>query len=219
MKPSARRRQLHAFFSFLTIVSLLLNQVVPVLPVLAPSVARAETEPLVSREAQIVIPPAAPVPSASTAPTRAPIFPARPALSSGDPRLPQSMNRNGCNPTGNKTGDRRDCWLSAANQGSAQTLYRGKPINTLTGGEDYTVVDLSFPALGGQMVFQRSYSSLATDVFTKTLGYGWTHNHDTRLILPTDPGGVAGEIHFKPHSNNELIFYINGDGTYTPYVG
>ncbi len=95
----------------------------------------------------------------------------------------------------------------------------GGPINTDTGAEDYTIVDLSFPALGGQMVFQRSYSSLATDMYTTTLGYGWTHNQDTRLILPTDPGGTAGQILFKPHSANQFIFFDNGDGTYSPYAG
>ncbi len=101
------------------------------------------------------------------------------------------------------------CWVAAPN-GTV-----GKPINTRTGAQDYTSIDLSFPALGKTMMFQRAYSSLATDLYTTTLGFGWTHNLDTRLILPTSPGGVAGQIRFKPHSANQLIFFSGNDGTYT----
>lgn len=95
----------------------------------------------------------------------------------------------------------------------------GKSINTRTGGEDHTVTDLSFPALGGQMLFARSYSSLATDLYSAPLGHGWTHNLDTRLILPNQPGGVEGEVRFKFRNANQFIFYDNGDGTFTPYPG
>ncbi len=80
-------------------------------------------------------------------------------------------------------------------------------------------MDLSFPALGGELSFVRSYASLATDVYTSVLGFGWTHNLDTRLITETMPGGVAGQVLFKAHSANEYIFFVNDDGTYSPYPG
>ncbi len=133
------------------------------------------------------------------------------------PPLPDSFVYNTNSPKGGGPADPRSCPLSCSTN---QALYTvGDPINTRTGGVDYTTVDLSFPALGGQMVFQRSYSSLTINTYTTTLGFGWTHNQDTRLILPNDPGGTAGQILFKPHNANLLIFYINSDGTYSPYPG
>ncbi len=134
-----------------------------------------------------------------------------------DASLPNSFIHNTCRSKGEGPPDSRVCpWSSSTNE----AIYPvGDPINTRTGGVDYTTVDLSFPALGGQMAFQRSYSSLVTSTYTTTLGYGWTHNQDTRLILPTQPGGVSGQVLFKPHNANQLIFYSNPDGTYTPYAG
>lgn len=51
------------------------------------------------------------------------------------------------------------------------------------------------------------------------LGYGWTHNLDTRLILPNQPGGVAGQVLFKFQNANQLIYLDQGNGTYAPYPG
>jgi YD repeat-containing protein len=51
------------------------------------------------------------------------------------------------------------------------------------------------------------------------LGFGWAHNHDTRLIFPGDPGGQAGKVLFKAHSANQYEFVDNGDGTYAPVPG
>ncbi len=110
-------------------------------------------------------------------------------------------------------GEPCDCWPEAT------TKIVGAPINTLTGGLEYATSDLRFPALGGDLEFVRSYASLATGMYTQTLGYGWTHNLDTRLISPTMPGGVAGQVLFKAHSANQYIFFINDDGTYAPYPG
>ncbi|MGI0013376.1 MAG: DUF6531 domain-containing protein, partial [Nitrososphaera sp.] len=97
--------------------------------------------------------------------------------------------------------------------------YVGDPINTQTGGFDFTWVDLSIPTVAGALVFQRTYASVVTNTYTTTLGYGWTHNHDTRLIFPTDPGGEPGVVWFKAHSANQYRFTDNGNGTYTPYPG
>jgi RHS repeat-associated protein len=94
-----------------------------------------------------------------------------------------------------------------------QQVTVGGPINTATGALEYSVTDLNFPALGGEMAFRRSYSTLATDMYTTTLGYGWTHNLDTRLMFQ------LGQALFKAHSANQYIFYDNFDGTYSPYPG
>lgn len=136
---------------------------------------------------------------------------------SSDLVLLDAMTFNLAKAKGNLAGDPRICPLQC--QASDAIYSVGDPINTRTGAIDYSTVDLSFPALGGQMVFQRSYSSLATSLYNSTLGYGWTHNQDTRLILPTDPGGIPGQILFKPHNANQLTFYANPNGTYTPHPG
>jgi len=45
----------------------------------------------------------------------------------------------------------------------------GGPINTRTGGYDYSVDDLSFPTSAGPLAFRRTYTSLATDLYTDML--------------------------------------------------
>jgi len=85
--------------------------------------------------------------------------------------------------------------------------------------QSHTVTDLSFPGACGQLGLMRSYSSLATDLYTTTLGYGWAHSLDTRLIFPDQPGGVSGQVLLKFQTANQYIFFDNGDGTYTPYPG
>jgi RHS repeat-associated protein len=112
-------------------------------------------------------------------------------------------------------GDGREC---PRPQTDAQG-YAGDPINTRTGGFDYVVEDLSVATPAGALVFQRSYSSLATEMYTTTLGVGWTHNHDTRLIFPDDPGGEEGLVLFKSHSVNLYKFSENDDGSFSPYSG
>ncbi|MGH2620385.1 MAG: RHS repeat-associated core domain-containing protein [Anaerolineales bacterium] len=112
--------------------------------------------------------------------------------------------------------DNRECAFSrqAGTQGPA-----GDPINTRTGGFDYPVDDLSIPTSAGDLLFQRSYSSLATNVYTTYLGSGWTHNLITELNFPGDPGGVAGRVLFKAHSANTYEFIDHGNGTYSAWPG
>jgi YD repeat-containing protein len=95
----------------------------------------------------------------------------------------------------------------------------GDPINTRTGGFDYSTVDMSIPTVSGPLLFQRNYSTQATELYTSTLGYGWTHNHDTRLIFPNDPGGEADIVWFKAHTTNQYRFDISAPDTFTPYPG
>ncbi len=94
----------------------------------------------------------------------------------------------------------------------------GGPINTRTGGYDYTVTDLSFVTSAGELNFVRTYASLATSLPTN-LSPGWTHNQDMRLIFPDDPGGKPGVVLLKSRSANEYSFYENADGTYEAAPG
>ena len=95
----------------------------------------------------------------------------------------------------------------------------GDPINTRTGGLDYPVTDLIIQTVVADLSFIRTYSSLATDLYTDVLGYGWTHNHDTRLIFSDDPGGREGVVLFKAHSANQYEIVDNGDFTYSASPG
>jgi RHS repeat-associated protein len=99
----------------------------------------------------------------------------------------------------------------------------GDPINTNTGGFDFTTVDLSLSTLAGPLVFQRTYSSLAvTTYLTSPLGYGWTDNQDTRLIFPGDPLGQPNIVWFKARSANQFRFDITstlGITSYIPFAG
>ena len=99
------------------------------------------------------------------------------------------------------------------------TIFGGGPINTLTGGYDYSVTDISLPTSAGPIEFTRWYASMGIDLYADTLGYGWTQSLDSRLIFPEDPGGVEGAVLLKTHSANQYEFFINEDGTYSPYPG
>lgn len=92
------------------------------------------------------------------------------------------------------------------------------PINTRTGGFQYSVEDISLPTTAGQLSITRDYASLGISLAT-TLSPGWTHNQDTRLIMPNDPGGEEDVILFKLHSSNQYTFYAQTDGTYQPATG
>jgi RHS repeat-associated protein len=109
-----------------------------------------------------------------------------------------------------------ECFNSSAAQAQG---HGGDPINTRTGGLSYETEDISVPTSAGQLGFQRTYSSLATDLYSDILGYGWTSSLDTRLFLPDDPAGKEGFVLFKAHSANRYEFVDNGDDTYTPAPG
>lgn len=123
--------------------------------------------------------------------------------------------RSSCKPESGFSEARECPWTGPAQaQGEA-----GDPINTRTGGLDLPVEDISLPTSGGALSFQRTYSSIAAQGDPASLGYGWTHNHDTRLIFPGDPGGQPGIVLFKAHSANQYAFIDNGDGSYSPSTG
>jgi YD repeat-containing protein len=92
------------------------------------------------------------------------------------------------------------------------------PINTRTGGYDYTMTDLYFMTTAGELSFVRTYSSLALDLPTN-LSPGWTQNQDMRLIFPADPGGQEGAVLLKSKSANQYSFYEQTDGTFQAAPG
>jgi RHS repeat-associated protein len=94
----------------------------------------------------------------------------------------------------------------------------GGPINTRTGGYEYTMEDLSLSTSAGTLAFKRDYTSSTIANPTK-LSPGWTHNHDIRLIMPEDPGGESGVILFKASTANQYTFKIEVNGTYTAPPG
>jgi hypothetical protein len=96
-----------------------------------------------------------------------------------------------CSSNGGGALDPRDGWL--AKLGSFLP-WVGDPINAQTGNFSYSYVDLQLGTSAGPLQFQRAYASTATGLYTDTLGYGWSHNQDIRLLRPGDPGGQAGGI-------------------------
>lgn len=135
-----------------------------------------------------------------------------PGLPNG-PALPDISSLSSCGLT---SIDPRGCRVNASSrtQGGA-----GDPINTRTGAFAESTADISIQTSAGELSFQRTYSSQATSRYTTSLGFGWTHNHDIALILPTSPGGALGSVWFKGIDANQFLFTDNGDGTYTPFPG
>jgi YD repeat-containing protein len=93
------------------------------------------------------------------------------------------------------------------------------PINSATGNYMYQKIDEMMPAPGGSLTLQRSYISEARDLYTRTLGYGWTHNHEIRLVFPGDPGGVTGQVQLQAPGGSQLPFFDLGNGSYEAYPG
>jgi len=94
----------------------------------------------------------------------------------------------------------------------------GDPINTQTGVLSFTLADMSFPTSAGNLVFQRSYTSGALEN-AGVLGHGWTHNHESKLIFPTDPGGIEDYVLFQSVLGNQFLFKNETDGSFTPGPG
>ena len=139
------------------------------------------------------------------------------------PPLPKRSDLSECRPKGG-AGDERECQVNGA---SLAQGYAGDPIQTLSGAFDTFSLpaqnggangDLSINTSAGPLAFQRNYSSQATDLYTSTLGYGWTHNHDTRLIFPA-PGSGSDTVWFKGHTANQYRFIVQDDGSYKPDFG
>ena len=95
----------------------------------------------------------------------------------------------------------------------------GGPINTRTGGYDYSATDISIPTSAGTLSFERSYASLATGLYSTNLGYGWTHNHDMYLSIGAYVNNQR-KITLKGHTANQYVFtQTSGVSTTTPEPG
>ena len=104
------------------------------------------------------------------------------------------------------------CWLDKCkSSASSATGVTTMPINTRTGNYEYFTEDLSIPTSAGDLSFTRDYVSAITSL-SSTLGPGWTHNHDTRLVFSSDPEGLPNKVLFKAHTANRYVFY---DDVYT----
>jgi RHS repeat-associated protein len=101
--------------------------------------------------------------------------------------------------------------------------YIGDPINTYTGNFNYETTDLSIPTLGQPLRFERSYNSLSTVtdtvVYSRPLGYGWTHNYDINLTFEDDPYGEADTVILKAPHGSRMRFTEVSTGTYEPFPG
>ncbi len=107
-----------------------------------------------------------------------------------------------------------ECPISAC--GNTSQHFVGGPINTYSGNYTYQTTDFSIAAVGQPLRFERTYNSLpvtGTVVYTRPLGYGWTHNYDINLTFGT------GEVVLKAPHGSRMRFSDNGDGTYTAYPG
>lgn len=103
-----------------------------------------------------------------------------------------------------------ECPLSNSSQAQNRV---GGPVNTSSGNYNYQQQDISIATLGQPLRFERSYNSGAAELYTTTLGYGWTHNYDIDLAF--EPSTV---ILKAPHGSR-LRFVVNGDGTYSAWPG
>ena len=95
--------------------------------------------------------------------------------------------------------------------------WPGDPINSRNGNLSYKQTDLAMPILGCVLKFQRYYASDAIDMYSSTMGHGWTHNYDMRLHFTNTT--VDGTIEVQAHNGSRFPFYDNGDGTFSPYPG
>jgi hypothetical protein len=103
-----------------------------------------------------------------------------------------------------------------------QQHFVADPINTFSGNYNYQATDFSISAVGQPLRFQRSYNSMpvtGTVVYSQPLGYGWTHNYDTRLTFPTDPGGEPATVILKAAAGSRMRFSEVSTGTYEAYPG
>ncbi len=112
--------------------------------------------------------------------------------------------------------DTRDPGISTL---SGTQGWVGDPINSRNGEFSHSVVDLKIDTPAGPLQFDRHYESLFTDVYTGTLGYGWTHNQDIHVLLPEMPGGQEGILWFKGPGGNQYWFDEIHEGVFVPSPG
>jgi YD repeat-containing protein len=94
--------------------------------------------------------------------------------------------------------------------------HAGDPIDTRNGSFTHNQPAFSLPVLGGALDFRLTYVSQAADVYTTTMGYGWTHNQEVGLSFPY---GITGPVVLQGHGGSRLVFGNDGDGTFSPTPG
>lgn len=90
--------------------------------------------------------------------------------------------------------------------------FVGDPVSTYNGNFTYSVQDVSLPALGLPLHFERTYNSLDSDS-DGPLGYGWTHSYNMSLSFKGD------EAILKAPRGSRLTFSRQGDGSFVPGPG
>lgn len=103
--------------------------------------------------------------------------------------------------------------LGACATGHVACPWRAEsdPVNTATGNYFTTATDLSLPGRGLGFAFNRTYNSL--DAGETTLGPGWRHRYDARLVP-----GPDGWVRFEAEDGAQLVYVPAGGGTFvTPH--
>ncbi len=96
--------------------------------------------------------------------------------------------------------------------------WKSDPINTQSGNYHYSQKDVSIPALGGPLYFERSYNTLLRDIATE-LGYGWTHNYAVQLFFTDTLEHRPDTVIVQGCRGSRFPFYDNGDQTFDAYPG
>lgn len=95
------------------------------------------------------------------------------------------------------------------------SVARGYPVNTATGNETKTAVDLQLPGAGSTFKLLRSYNSASDRV--GALGRGWNHGFESRLEIA---GALqAGTVTYVGVDGQQATFTQNSDGSYTGGLG
>ncbi|MBI9051564.1 MAG: Ig-like domain-containing protein [Anaerolineaceae bacterium] len=137
----------------------------------------------------------------------------------GSPRLvvhEKSTQNSGVTIGNSAQSDSDDCPISSCQETQVNVV---DPINTLTGVLSFISVDLSVQTAKGDLVFQRNYSTATVDDYVNDLGFGWTHNHDLRLIFSEEGSEFEEFVRYKGVQGNEYFFIIEEDGSYTAAPG
>jgi len=102
----------------------------------------------------------------------------------------------------------------------------GDPIDIATGDFIQSATDASIPTFGPALMFTRTYDSGVAQQEAATsspgpLGYGWTDNWATSLLLNTDYyTSVSGDVTFQQANGSEALFVPPVSGScVSPYVG
>jgi YD repeat-containing protein len=69
--------------------------------------------------------------------------------------------------------------------------------------------------------FERSYNAGAADLYTTTLGYGWSHNYEVNLVFSDTVGGEPNTVIAQGCHGSRFRFQDDwdDDGGYDPFPG